>query len=71
MMNFVLKTRSCVSKSHKNEELCIKNEEFCIQNDEICRRGTLHRASFSRTALCFYSIRRALWETAPRLSSAS
>ena len=24
MINFALKTRNCVSKSHKNEELCIK-----------------------------------------------
>ena len=38
---FCIKTRNFVSKSHKNEELCIKNEEFCIQNDEFCRAVSL------------------------------
>ena len=26
---FVFKTKSCVSKSHKNEEFCINDDEFC------------------------------------------
>ena len=38
-MNFALKTRNCVAKSHENEEFGIKiteNEEFCINDDEFC-----------------------------------
>ena len=29
IMNFALKPRNCVSKSHKNEKICIQNDEFC------------------------------------------
>ena len=39
IMNFVLQTRNCVSKSHKTEKLCIKshnNEKFCVENDAFC-----------------------------------
>ena len=37
IMNFVLQTRKCVSKSRTNKKLCIKNEEFCIQKWWICQ----------------------------------
>ena len=44
--NFVLKTRNCVSKSHKNEELCIQNDEFCRR----CGTGTAVSARTIPTA---------------------
>ena len=50
-MNSLLKTSKFVSKSHKNEELCIKNEGFCIENDEFCRSKLWVKFTKLKTAL--------------------
>ena len=49
-MNFVFKTRSCVSKTRS---CVLKNEELCIQNDEINlqRPWRRHRQSSSGKAV--------------------
>ena len=42
-----------VSKSHKNEELCIENEELCIKHDEFCSYTQLY---FQGRSKCNVSI---------------